>query len=120
MKSLPAPVQPRAEALRLRVAGKPVIHRAKVQIVHDPLHSLVLVPGSGPHPGIPGNYLYGQVIETGATGAAAWVIHLHDSDDGAAIIEEPTLAAALGHLQEVLAAAPFAMDELEALGFRML
>jgi len=120
VKSLSAALQPRAEALRLRVAGRPVIHRAKAQLVHDPLHSLFLVPGTGPHPGIPGNYLHGQIVETGGEGATAWMVQLHDSDDGVAIIEEPTLAAVLGHLQEVLAAAPFGLEELEALGFRML
>jgi len=120
VKSLPAALQPRAEALRLRVVGRPILHRSKVLVVHDPVHSLFLVPGCGTHPGIPGNYLHGMLIETGETGAAAWALHLHDSDDGAAIIEEPTLAAVLGHLQEVLAAAPFALDELDALGFRLL
>lgn len=120
VKSLPPALQPRAEALRTRVAGRPILHRGKGQTVHDPLHSLFLVPGTGPHPGIPGNYLHGQIVETGTADAGAWALHLHDSDDGAAVIEEPELGAVLGHLQEVLAAAPFGLDELEALGFRML
>jgi hypothetical protein len=120
VKSLPAALQARAEAVRAKVVGRAVVHRAKTSHVHDPLHSLFMVPGAGPHPGLPGNYLHGQIVETGASGPAAWALQLHDSDDGVAVIEEPTLAAVLAHLQEVFAAAPFAMDELEALGFRMI
>lgn len=120
VRSLPVALQARAEAVRLKVVGRVILHRAKTQQVHDPLHSLFLVPGAGPHPGLPGNYLYGQIVETGAPGSAAWALQVHDRDDGVAVIEEPTLAAVLAHLQEVLGAAPFAMDELEALGFRMV
>jgi hypothetical protein len=119
--SLSADRRPRAEARRLVVAGRPVHHRAKHAgtIVHDPVHSLFLVPGTGPHPGLPGNYLYGSVYETGAA-PGPWAVSLHDSDDGAALFEAPTQQEALAKLQEVLASAPFNMNELEALGFRLL
>src|SRR4051812_6383303 len=47
-----------AESHRARVAGRPVHHRKHGGvIVHDPVHTLFLVPGAGAHPGIPGNYL---------------------------------------------------------------
>ena len=47
----------------------------------------------------------------------AWTVRLHDSDDGAASFAAPTIGAVLAKLQEVLASAPFHLDELEALGF---
>lgn len=106
----------RAESKRLMVAGKPAHHRSKHDgaVVHDPVHSLFLVPGGGTHPGLPGNYLYGFVHEMNA---GAWTVHLHDSDDGAATFAAPSLPDALAKLQEVLASAPFHLSELEALGF---
>jgi hypothetical protein len=121
VQSLPAERRAKAEARRLVVAGRPVHHRAKhaATAVHDHVHSLFLVPGAGPHPGLPGNYLYGSFYETGAE-ANPWAVALHDSDDGAALFEAPTMQEALAKLQEVIASAPFAMDELEALGFRLL
>ena len=79
----------------------------------------ILVPGTGPHPGLPGNYLYGSVYETGGA-AGAWAVSIHDSDTGSALCEAPALPAALEKLQEVLASAPFNMNELEALGFSLL
>jgi hypothetical protein len=106
----------RAEGKRLMVAGKPAHHRSKHDgvVIHDPVHSLFLVPGAGIHPGLPGNYLYGFVHEMNAS---VWMLHLHDSDDGAAKFEAPNLAEALAKLQEVIASAPFHLGELEALGF---
>ena len=119
VQSLPADRRARAEARRLGVAGRPVHHRAKDTTVHDLVHSLFLVPGAGPHPGLPGNYLYGSLYETGVT-AHAWALAIHDSDDGAAVFETAALPAALAKLQEVLASAPFNMNELEALEFRLV
>jgi len=119
VQSLPADRRPRAEARRLGVAGRPVHHRAKAAAVHDLVHSLFLVPGAGPHPGLPGNYLYGSLYETGAT-PNAWALAIHDSDDGAAVYEAAALPAALAKLQEVLESAPFNMNELEALEFRLV
>jgi hypothetical protein len=122
VQSLPAVHRARAESHRLMVIGKPSLHRAKHggTIVHDPMHMLFLVPGAGPHPGLPGNYLHGSVFHVGpdeATGS--WVVQVHDSDDGACVFQAPTLAEALPKLQELLASAPFHLNELEALGFRL-
>lgn len=122
--SLAPALRARAEGLRLTVAGKPAHHRAKhigdtTVIAHDPIHTLFLVPGSGPHPGIPGNYLYGSALQLSADPASTWAVHLHDSDDGAALCDVPTMAAALAKLHEVLESAPFSLGELDALGFRL-
>lgn len=119
--SLPADRRKLAEARRLVVAGKPVHHRKHhdATAVHDLVHSLFLVPGAGPHPGLPGNYLYGSLYETGHADQP-WALNLHDSDDGAAVCEVADLPAALGKLEEVLASAPFNMDELVALDFRLV
>ncbi|GAB1487827.1 hypothetical protein MASR2M8_02680 [Opitutaceae bacterium] len=123
VQSLAPDLRPQAESLRVAVIGKPHLHRAKHggAVVHDPLHMLFLVPGAGPNPGLPGNYLHGSVFHVGpdeATGA--WEIHVHDSDDGACVARVPARRKALARLEEVLASAPFHLTELEALGFRML
>lgn len=121
--SLPAERRAKAESYRLTVAGRVAHHRAKhgVEAAHDPVHTLFLVPGTGPHPGLPGNYLYGSAFQVRADAATSpWAVHLHDSDDGAAIFDAPTMAGALAKVQEVLASAPFNMNELEALGFRLV
>ena len=122
VQSLPAALRTRAEGFRLTVIGKATHHRAKHDgtVVHDPLHMLFLVPGAGPHPGLPGNYLHGSVFHVGpdeATGT--WEVHLHDSDDGAAVFRTPPRADVLAKLQEVLASAPFHLNELPALGFTL-
>lgn len=106
----------RAESKRLMVAGKPAHHRSKHDgaVIHDPVHSLFLVPGAGTHPGLPGNYLFGFVHEMSA---GVWTLHLHDSDDGAAKLDASNQADAFAKLQEVIASAPFHLSELEALGF---
>ena len=116
VQSLPLDHRARAESKRLMVAGKPAHHRSKHDgaVIHDPLHSLFLVPGAGKHPGLAGNYLYGFVNEMSAD---AWTIHLHDSDDDVAKFVAPTLNEALAKLQEVIASAPFHLSELDALGF---
>jgi hypothetical protein len=41
---------------------------------------------------------------------------LHDSDDGVALFNVPTLAEALAKMQELVASAPFHLGELAALG----
>jgi hypothetical protein len=111
----------KADARRLAVAGRPVHHRPHHggTVAHDPVHSLFLVPGGGPHPGLPGNYLYGSLYETRHE-AHPWAISLHDNDDGVTLFETASLAEALAKLQEVLASAPFTMSELDALGFKLL
>jgi hypothetical protein len=123
LQSLPAAVRAKAESYRLKVVGRPVHHRkhhgAIAPGIHDPVHSLFLVPGAGPHPGLPGNYLYGSVFELVHPGAVStWAVQLHDADDGASLVEVATLAEALEKLQEVLASAPFHLSELAALGFK--
>lgn len=119
--SLPLDQRARAEKQRLMVIGKAVHHRARhgVAAVHDPLHTLFLVPGAGPHPGLPGNYLHGAVFHVGDEATGAWVVHVHDSDDGASLFQTAKLPEALAKLSEVLACAPFHLNELEALGFKL-
>ncbi len=108
----------KAEGFRLLVAGRPAHHRKHGGVIaHDPVHTLFLVPGAGPNPGIPGNYLHGSVLQLTADAASGWAVHLHDSDDGAALCEVPTLREALEKLDEVIASAPFHLSELGALGF---
>jgi hypothetical protein len=127
LANLPAAVRPKAESFRAKVVGRPVHHRAKhvgaekLPVAHDLVHSLFLVPGAGPHPGLPGNYLYGSVVEA-VPGAAhgPWSVHIHDSDDGDAVFDASTVQAAFQKLQEVLDSAPFNMNELGGLDFRML
>jgi len=116
VQELPLDHRARAESKRLIVAGKPAHHRSKHDgaVIHDPLHTLFLVPGVGKHPGLTGNYLYGFVDEMRD---ATWTVHLHDSDDDRAKFDAPTLNEALAKLQEVLASVPFHLSELEALGF---
>jgi hypothetical protein len=121
IRSLPAERHAKAEARRLAVAGRPVHHRAHGTgvVPHDPVHSLILVPGSGPHAGLPGNYLFGSVYETGAK-SGPWSVILHDSDDGAALFEAASMGEALAKVQEILSCAPFTLEELEALGFKLI
>jgi len=110
----------RAEGMRLTVVGKASHHRAKhgVVTVHDPVHTVFLVPGTGPHPGLPGNYLYGSAFQLRAEANSPWVVQLHDSGDGGVVYDSPDMAGALGKLEEVLMSAPFTMTELSELGFR--
>ena len=125
VRSLAAELRGRAEGYRARVLGRPILHRAKhagaehQPLAHDPVHSLFLVPGAGPHPGLPGNYLHGALLQVGADAVSgAWVIQLHDRDDGVSVFDAPAAQAALEKLREVLDCAPFSMGELGALGFR--
>ncbi len=123
VQSLSSSLRPKAESYRATVAGRPALHRAKHDgiVIHDPLHTLFLVPGTGPHPGLPGNYLYGFVVQISQQPApGAWSIHLHDREDGAVQFDAPQLKDVLAKLEEVQASAPFHMSELEALGFRFL
>ena len=118
--ALPAALRAKAESHRVVVAGRPAHHRKHGGVLMlDPVHTLFLVPGAGAHPGIPGNYLHGSLLQLGADPVAGgWAIHLHDRDDGAAMCDLPTLPDTLAKLQEVLASAPFHLNELGALGFR--
>jgi hypothetical protein len=127
VQSLPVARRERAAGFRTAVVGHPVLHRAKhagaerLPAAHDLPHSLFLVPGAGPHPGLPGNYLYGSVLQTGPEGApGAWAVQVHDSDDGAAVFAAASMQEALAKLQETLESAPFHMAELESLGFRLI
>ena len=125
VQSLPLALRDKAASHRLHVAGKPAHHRAKhasdgaLHLVHDPVHSLFLVPGTGPHHGLPGNYLYGSVLQLTAAADSGWAVHLHDGDDGAAFFEAPSMGEAFAKLVELIESAPFTMAELDALGFRL-
>ncbi|MGC4075228.1 MAG: hypothetical protein QM760_22545 [Nibricoccus sp.] len=114
----------KAEAYRVSVPGKQIHHRKHAghvapELIHDPIHTLFLVPGGGPHPGLPGNYLYGFLHEVAVKGGApTWSIILHDSQDAVELFDAPKLTEAFEKLQEVLASAPFHLGELAELGFR--
>ncbi len=121
---LPAGDRAKAEVHRLKATGKPAHHRKHqgpgvAPAHHDPVHSLFLLPGTGLHHGLPGNYLYGSIFESGAGGSGPWAIHLHDCDDGACFFEAPDLATAMAKLGELRDSAPFHMRELEAFGFTL-
>lgn len=121
--SLPTALRTLAETNRLKVVGRPIHHRkhhgaSEAPEIHDPVHSLFLVPGSGPRLGLPGNYLHGSLFEIAHPGApASWAVQLHDSDDSASTFESATLPQALTIIREVIACAPFHLSELDALGF---
>lgn len=120
--SLPTALHEVAERYRKLAVGRRLLHRSKHDgvMVHDPLHSLFLVPGAGPNPGLPGNYLHGSIFQDHADDpAGTWSIHLHDRIDGAAMCDGLSRAAATEKLEEVLASAPFLLSELEALDFRL-
>lgn len=119
--SLPEALREKAEECRALVVARRIHHRARhgAEAVHDPVHSLFLVPGAGPNPGLPGNYLHGSVFQTADdVSTGVWRVYLHDRDDGAALCEAPSRAEALTLVHDVLESAPFQLDELEALGFR--
>ena len=120
VQSLPEALRPKAEAARALVVARQAHHRAKhgAEAVQEPVHSLFLVPGGGPNPGLPGNYLYGSIVQASINAGAAWAVHVHDSLDGAAMCDVATQGEALEKLQEVLSSAPFQLSELDALGFR--
>lgn len=119
--SLSAGIRPLAERLRATIAVRPPVHRDKLHVVHDPVNTLVLIPGTGPHHGLPGNYLHGAIMEHGTDAKpAAWSLALHDCDDGVAIFDTPTLTAAVAALHEAVECAPFHLEELQALGFRIV
>jgi hypothetical protein len=124
VQSLPEALRAKAESQRLRVVGRAIQHRkhhgpGEAPVVHDPVHSIFLVPGAGPHPGIAGNYLYGSLNEVmHGDAAATWNVKLHDSEDGSSAMEVRTLSEALTVLQDVIASAPFELSELAALGFK--
>lgn len=120
--SLPAERQPAATKHRTNVITRRIHHRAKHGVVaRDPVHSLILVPGGGVHPGLPGDYLHGALIEiVGPDDASStFSLQLHDREDGVATSPEAPPAASLATLQDVLASAPFHLRELEALGFKV-
>ena len=127
VQSLPAKIHERAEGYRTKVVGRPVLHRAKhagaekMPVAHDLSHSLFLVPGAGPHPGLPGNYLHGSVLQMNdGSGPGSWALQVHDCDDGAAVFSAAAMLEAFAKLQEILDCAPFNMNELGALGFRLI
>jgi hypothetical protein len=120
VSSLAPELRNKAETFRVAVAGRPVHHRKHNGVIApNAVHILFLIPGSGAHPGIPGNYLHGAVLQIGAERSnSTWAVHVHDRDDGAALFDTTSLATALATLQEVIASAPFHLSELGSLGFR--
>lgn len=120
--TLPPERRAKAESFRLLVAGRPAHHRkhggALDAHIHDPVHSLFLVPGTGAHHGLPGNYLYGSVLQLNASLNAPWAIHVHDADDGVSLYDASSMKDAFEKLLELVASAPFTMGELDGLGFR--
>ncbi|AKC83881.1 hypothetical protein IMCC26134_03345 [Verrucomicrobia bacterium IMCC26134] len=122
VKSLSAALQVGAEERRAAVVAKRTHHRPKqgAEVVQDPAHTIFLIAGAGPNPGLPGNYLYGSVQQSTADAVSGdWTLHVHDREDGAAVCEVHSQAEAFEKLQEVLASAPFLISELASLGFRM-
>lgn len=122
VQSLPEAYRSRAESFRAIAAGRVAHHRAKHGgvIMHDPMHTLFLVPGTGPNLGLPGNYLFGSAFQVDADPASSpWAVHVHDSDDGAALFDAPNMSVALAKVGELLESAPFNLNELETLGFRL-
>lgn len=119
VRSLPAALHAKAEACRALVVGRRVHHRAHhgVEAAQEPAHTIFLVPGSGPNPGLPGNYLHGSLLQTPN---GAWTLHLHDSLDGAVVCPVASQAEAFSKLEEVVASAPFLLSELDSLGFRLV
>jgi hypothetical protein len=115
--SLPEARRAAAETARALVVAKKAHHRARhgAEAVRDPLHSLFLVPGTGPHPGLAGDYLHCWVHET-PTGA--WAVALHDGMDGEAKREVATRGEAWAAVEELVASAPFDLSELAALGYQ--
>ncbi|MET0262959.1 MAG: hypothetical protein ABW223_08685 [Rariglobus sp.] len=124
LQSLPEGPRAKAESLKTRVVGRAVQHRkhagaVEAPAIHDPVHTLFLVPGAGAHPGLPGNYLYGSMSEVLHPDApATWVVKLHDAEDGSSSCELPSEKAAVEKLQEVISSAPFSLAELDALDFK--
>ncbi len=117
LASLAPQLRPKAEAYRLKAVGKPIHHRKGHGTVHDPVHSLLLVPGLGLHPGLPGNYLFGWLAEVPQQGGSShWAIDLHDNDDGGAWVEFSTLAEAVAKWEELVLSAPFSFAEAGDLG----
>jgi len=122
LASLPAALRARAEAFRMSVAGRPIHHRMKsgTQHARDPLNTVFLIPGGGPQPALPGNYLHGGLSEYhDSAHPLPWCIHLNDSTNDSAMVDFASLPEALAMLSELLAMAPFHLHELEAFGFRI-
>lgn len=124
LASLPAGSRAKAEAQKARVVGRPVLHRKHTRgedsaAVHDPVHSLFLVPGGGRHAGLPGNYLHGSLNEVPHPGSQpTWTLVVHDAEDDLSTFEAVALTDALAMLKDLLASAPFHLGELAALGFK--
>ena len=113
-----------AESKRALVVGREVHHRhhggAESATPRDPWHTLFLVPGAGPHPGLPGNYLFGRLDAPAIDQPGEpWTIQLHDRDDGLARQQVASREAAWSVMEDTLASAPFLLSELVDLGFEL-
>lgn len=123
LQSLNPGQRAKAESYRATLGTRPVHHRPKVmaQNHRDPLHTLILIPGCGPQPGLPGNYLHGSLSEHhDEKHPLPWCLQVGDSGNDVAVMDFAEFSAALTQLQDLLSSAPFYLTELEALGFRML
>jgi hypothetical protein len=122
VRSLPPLAQARAEDHRATVVGRRLHHRTKqgAEGASEAVQALFLLPGSGAHAGLPGNYLYGSILQTCADAAAGgWAILVHDVENGTASCELGNRAEAAAKFQDVAASAPFLLVELAELGFRL-
>ena len=122
VQSLPEALRAKAESHRAALVARRTHHRAKHgdDAVQDPVHTLFFVSGTGMHPALPGNYLYGSLLQTGADmQSGPWSVHVHDSEEGTAMCDVSSAGAALEKVEEVVASAPFQLTELAALGFRL-
>lgn len=121
LRSLRSERQPAAETHRAEVVGRAIHHRTGHVPIggHDLVHSLILIPGSGPDAGLPGNYLYGYLSEADPN-AGAWSVRLRDSSGTCARFQAPNAAAAVSKLQELIESCPFDLRELDAFGFQLI
>lgn len=124
LASLSAQQRSQAERFRIPVAGHPIHHRHKADAdgsaTRDPLNTIFLIPGAGPKPGLPGNYLHGSLSERqDVSQGKSWCIQVLDSDNDTAFFQSASFSEAVAKLQELLGSAPFHLAELEALGFAL-
>lgn len=117
--SLPEAHRARAEECRALVVARKTQHRTRQGVAHaaDPAHTLFLVPGTGAHAGLPGNYLFGSLHQAEEDADGAWGLDVHDAEDGVSRCKLGSRAEALAKFEEMLASAPFQLTELDALGF---
>lgn len=70
---------------------------------------VVIVKGYGPHGSLPGGYVWACT--------SFWAVHVHDNDDGQLDKQFDSAEEAERGLRELMELAPFAMSDLEAIGY---